>query len=366
MSSRDKQREEAVAASPMVGGRRNAKKSGVQIAQKPKSETVTTMVTKPENTHKPESVTTMVTKSENQPISESVTNMVTKLGEANFVVVDIKISDITPWDYANRPDDEFGDDEEWHAFVQSIKNDGVNQPVTVRPKKDGNGFELICGRRRYIASTEAGRETIPCIVRELTDIQASVIQDQENELRKDLSVWARAVSWQVLLDNGVFKNKSQLGAAMDLDRRYVHKVMVYMRIPKDIVEAIYYKKNISMGLAQEIVNFTTVKDGQDQSVVAKHIEVIKGLGNNISEGGYTAQKFRAAMKSILSGDDKKKPVADKLPKNLGKVKGVKCFNVRRDSNGTPTISILKEARDLVNIKDIAEHLEMLFEDAIKK
>lgn len=79
-------------------------------------------------------------------------------------------------------------------LVESIRLHGVTSPVLARPK-DGK-FELIYGERRLRGSRKAGKETIPVIVRELTDEQADAIRFVENLNREDLSPMEEAKGYE--------------------------------------------------------------------------------------------------------------------------------------------------------------------------
>mgnify|MGYP002237184315 FL=1 len=57
-------------------------------------------------------------------------------------------------------------------LVGTIKEHGIMTPATVRPEKDGNGYEIIAGHRRQMASQLAGYRNMPCIVRNMTDDEA--------------------------------------------------------------------------------------------------------------------------------------------------------------------------------------------------
>ena len=61
------------------------------------------------------------------------------------------------------------DDKAMDDLVGTIKEHGIMTPATVRPEKDGKGYEIIAGHRRHHGGTRAGLEEMPCIVREMTD-----------------------------------------------------------------------------------------------------------------------------------------------------------------------------------------------------
>jgi len=73
-------------------------------------------------------------------------------------------------------------DAEMAAMVESVKDKGVTQPATVRPREDG-GYEIVSGHRRRLASELSNRTNMPCIVRNLTDEQAitQMVEDNTNQ-----------------------------------------------------------------------------------------------------------------------------------------------------------------------------------------
>jgi ParB family chromosome partitioning protein len=85
-------------------------------------------------------------------------------------------------------------------LADSIRQVGVLQPVLVRKK--GKKFEIVCGERRFRACTMAGLETIPAIVRKLTDDEALEIAITENLQRKDISIIEEATAYKRLADTG--------------------------------------------------------------------------------------------------------------------------------------------------------------------
>ncbi len=85
-----------------------------------------------------------------------------------------------------------------NKLADSIREDGVIQPITVRPINDNN-YEIVAGERRWRASTIAGIETIPCKIKEMDDITALRIATKENLDREDISPIEEAYSAQTAL-----------------------------------------------------------------------------------------------------------------------------------------------------------------------
>lgn len=98
-------------------------------------------------------------------------------------VLDIPLSEIT--DFSNHPF-KVKADEAMLEMADSIKQYGVLVPALVRPKVDG-GYEMVAGHRRKKASELAGRESIPCIVRNLDNDEATIIMVDSNLQRENIS-----------------------------------------------------------------------------------------------------------------------------------------------------------------------------------
>ncbi|MFD0961644.1 ParB/RepB/Spo0J family partition protein [Paenibacillus chungangensis] len=89
-------------------------------------------------------------------------------------------------------------DDEMLEMAESVKQYGVLVPVLVRPKIDG-GFEMVSGHRRKKASEMAGMESIPCIIRELDDDQATIIMVDSNLQREHVSPREKAFAYKMKL-----------------------------------------------------------------------------------------------------------------------------------------------------------------------
>jgi ParB family chromosome partitioning protein len=85
------------------------------------------------------------------------------------------------------------------GLAESVRAQGVMQPVVVRPT-EGGGYELIAGERRWRAARSAGLATIPAIVRESDDRESLVLALVENVAREDLSPVEEARAYAVLMD----------------------------------------------------------------------------------------------------------------------------------------------------------------------
>ena len=111
-------------------------------------------------------------------------------------VVEIPLSELHP--FKNHPF-KVKDDEAMMETADSIRQYGVLVPAIVRPDADG-GYELVAGHRRHHASELAGKETLPCIVRDLDDDAATIIMVDSNLQRENLLPSERAFAYKMKLE----------------------------------------------------------------------------------------------------------------------------------------------------------------------
>ena len=111
-------------------------------------------------------------------------------------VIDIPLTELHP--FKNHPF-KVTDDESMLETADSITKHGVLVPVIARPREEG-GYELISGHRRKRASELAGKETLPCIVRNLDDDAATIIMVDSNIQRENILPSERAYAYKLKLE----------------------------------------------------------------------------------------------------------------------------------------------------------------------
>ena len=132
-------------------------------------------------------------------ISEGMTALVDRKeeGKANFGdiwrkneegrLIMLDPEKITPNPFQPRRD---FDEEGSRSLMESIRENGILQPLTVRKGK--NGFELVAGERRLRAAKELGLKSVPCVLRRYSDEQSSVLALVENIQRRQLNFFEEA------------------------------------------------------------------------------------------------------------------------------------------------------------------------------
>ena len=112
-----------------------------------------------------------------------------------------KVVTLNPADISDFPNHPFKvkQDEAMAEMIDSVKQYGVLVPALVRPKADG-GYEMVAGHRRKCAATLAGITEMPCIVRNLTDDEATIIMVDSNLQRETILPSEKAFAYKMKLE----------------------------------------------------------------------------------------------------------------------------------------------------------------------
>ena len=161
----------------------------------------------------------------------------------------------------DQPRKRFGE-AEIEGLAASIKEQGVIQPILVRPAKDGVHL-IIAGERRYRASQAAGLTEIPVLIREVTEGGGAEIALIENVQRVDLNPMEEADAYARLRD--VFGRKpAQIAASVGKSRSHVANMLRLTGLPAD-VRALVVTGDLSMGHARALLS------AEDAGALAKKV-----------------------------------------------------------------------------------------------
>ena len=120
------------------------------------------------------------------------------------------------------------DDEAMTRTVESIAQFGVLAPLIARPRPDGDGYEIISGHRRQYAAKLAGLDTLPVIVRQMSDDAAVILMVDSNLQREHILPSERAFAYKMKLD--AIKNQ---GARSDLTSTQVAQKLSVEKVGDD-------------------------------------------------------------------------------------------------------------------------------------
>ncbi len=142
----------------------------------------------------------------------------------------LKLSDIRPNPYQPRKDFR---PEELADLENSLRVNGLLQPITVRPAPNGNGFELIAGERRYRAASRIGWTDIPALVKPVDDRMLATLAMIENLQRADLDPIEEADGYQRLIDDFALTNQD-VADVVGKDRSTVANALRLRQLPASV------------------------------------------------------------------------------------------------------------------------------------
>ena len=163
-----------------------------------------------------------------------------------------------------QPRTEF-DPERLQELAESIRAQGVVQPVVVRPEPDGQGYELIAGERRWRAAQLAGLHEIPAIVRRADDRATMAMALIENIQRQDLNPLDEAAALQRLMSEFEM-TQLQAAEAVGRSRAAVANILRLLGLNED-VKALLHAGKLEMGHARALLALS----GGRQSEAARQV-----------------------------------------------------------------------------------------------
>ena len=181
----------------------------------------------------------------------------------------ISITDIQKNPY--QPRKEF-DREKLDELAQSIKENGVIQPIIVR-QSPVIGYEILAGERRYRASRLAGLTSIPAVVKQLSDQEMMVQSIIENLQRENLNPIEEARAYESLIDKGF--THTEIADKMGKSRPYISNSIRLLSLPEQILSEVENGK-LSQAHARSLVGLN--KEQQDyffQRIIEEDISVRK-------------------------------------------------------------------------------------------
>lgn len=215
----------------------------------------------------------------------------------------ISITDIQKNPY--QPRKEF-DIEKLHELAQSIKENGVIQPIIVR-QSPVIGYEILAGERRYRASLLAGLTSIPAVVKQLSDQEMMVQSIIENLQRENLNPIEEARAYESLVEKGF--THAEIADKMGKSRPYISNSIRLLSLPEQIISEVENGK-LSQAHARSLVGLN--KEQQDyffQRIIEEDISVRKleallteKKQKKLQKNDYFIQNEEEQLKKILGLD----------------------------------------------------------------
>lgn len=194
-------------------------------------------------------------------------------------ILEIPIDRIIP--NRSQPRTIFGE-AELSELAQSMKENGVLQPIVARRTGDGS-YELVAGERRWRAAKLAGLATVPAVIRVSNDEKSLVLALVENVQRQDLNPMEEARAYaRLIADFGL--TQDQVAEAIGKDRSSVANIIRLVSLPHEIQKLLEYQQ-LTIGHAKVLAGISTVEDQltlareivRDQLSVRQTEEMVVGL-----------------------------------------------------------------------------------------
>jgi len=168
----------------------------------------------------------------NRGLGRGLAALVAEFPAGHVSLVELEITQVRP--NPRQPRTRF-DPESIAALAESIKTQGMVQPIIVRDA--GDGYEIVAGERRWRAAQKAEVTTIPAIVRPLDDRDAMIVALAENVAREDLNPVEQARGYAVLSDE-LDLSQTEIARRVGKSRPAVANTMRLLELPDDVLDLI--------------------------------------------------------------------------------------------------------------------------------
>ena len=235
------------------------------------------------------------------------------------------------------------DQSELEELAESIKSNGVLQPILVRPlTKNAKSYEIIAGERRWRASQLAKIHQVPVIVRNFDDETSMGVAMIENLQRSDLNVIEVAEGYRTMMNNFQF-TQEKLSQQLGKSRSHIANVLRILSLPK-FVKRYVASGQISFGHARTMVTLADLEAND--------------VANEIIDNDLSVRETEALVKKIkekfspnnnnseTSGAKEKDPNIILLEKELTSLLGLK-IEVNHKANNSGNLSIYYKSLDQI-------------------
>ena len=207
----------------------------------------------------------MAESSRSRGLGRGLAALVAEFPTGGVSMVELEVAQVRP--NPRQPRHVF-DDDAIARLAESVKADGVVQPIVVRDV--GDGYEIVAGERRWRAARLAGLRTIPSIVRTADDRELLILALAENVAREDLNAVDQARAYAVLADE-LGLSQTEIARRVGKSRPAVANTMRLLELPDDALDLIADGK-LSEGHGRALL----LASGQDERANLARTAVARG------------------------------------------------------------------------------------------
>lgn len=209
------------------------------------------------------------------------------------------------------------DETQLDELAQSIKTNGVVQPILVR-RTNGGRYQIVAGERRWRAAQRAGLQRIPSVIRDVPDDKMLELALIENIQRQELNAIEEAYAYKRLIETFNLTQET-VAQRVGRDRTFVTNYLRLLRLPEDI-QLLVEENKLSMGHARALLG---IDDADKQREIARGI-IDRNLSVRDTErtvkrvvAGGSSNPTAASTPSERGGDANIRAAESKLRRRLG-------------------------------------------------
>lgn len=228
--------------------------------------------------------------------------------------------------------------EKLDELANSIKKNGIIQPIAVRPSQSSSGkYEIIAGERRWLAAQKAGLHEIPVTILELSDVESLEVAIVENIQRDDLNPIEEARGYKRLNEEFKYDHES-ISKLMSKSRSHISNTLRLLTLPKDVI-AMLEEGTLTSGQARPLIGISNA------STIAEEI---------VSKN-YSARKVEYLTRNKKSNRNEKQVDTNiiKVQERIEKILGLKV-NILNKKNNSGKVTI--QYKDLDQFQLISDLL----------
>ena len=229
-------------------------------------------------------------------------------------------------------------EEKLEELANSIRKNGIIQPIAVRPsKKESGKYEIVAGERRWLAAQKAGLHKIPVTILDLSDVESLEVAIVENIQRDDLNPVEEAKGYKRLNEEFKYDHES-ISKLMSKSRSHISNSLRLLTLPSDVISMLE-EGTLTSGQARPLIGISNA------SSIAEEI-----VANN-----YSARKVEYLTRN-KKGNSKEKIVDANILKAQEKIQkslGLKV-NILNKKNNAGKVTI--EYKDLEQFELISDLL----------
>ena len=182
----------------------------------------------------------------------------------------ISISDLSRNPYQPRQNFK---EEKLEELANSIRKNGVIQPIAVRPNKSDKGkFEIVAGERRWMAAQRAGLHEIPVTILDLSDVESLEVAIVENIQRDDLNPIEEARGYKRLNEEFKYDHES-ISKLMSRSRSHISNTLRLLTLPSDVI-AMLEEGTLTSGQARPLIGISNASSIAEE-IVSKNYSARK-------------------------------------------------------------------------------------------